>query len=129
MATHVATVARIVWCAITFRLMTQLQPWHFDVADVIVAVAGIEVEHGDSLVDSEHDRVYGDHESDYAKLINRRQFGIGSRRTVYTNVLNRGGLREASPRPVAGVFTRSALAMKHALPFGQHGTFTCERPQ
>ena len=44
--THVATVAGIVWSAITFRLMTQLYPGHLDVADVVIAVAGIEVEHG-----------------------------------------------------------------------------------
>src|SRR6267378_988279 len=47
----VATVARIVWFAIASRLMTQLDPRHLDVADVIIAVAGIEVEHGDSLVE------------------------------------------------------------------------------
>jgi len=54
--TPVATVARIVWFAIASRLMTQLDPRHLDVADVIIAVAGIEVEHGDSLVEIGHDR-------------------------------------------------------------------------
>jgi hypothetical protein len=45
-ATNVATVASIVWFAITSKLMTQLDPRHVDVADVISAIAGIEVEHG-----------------------------------------------------------------------------------
>jgi hypothetical protein len=44
--TKVATDARIVWFAIKSRFMTQLYPRHLDVADVIVTVAGIEVEHG-----------------------------------------------------------------------------------
>jgi hypothetical protein len=44
--TYVAAVARILWFAITSRLMTQLYPRHLDVADVIIAVAGFEVEHG-----------------------------------------------------------------------------------
>jgi hypothetical protein len=55
--THVATIARIVLFAIKARFMTQLYPRHLKVADVIIAVAGIEVEHGDSLVESGHDRV------------------------------------------------------------------------
>ena len=44
--TNVATVARIIRFAITSRLMTRLDPRHLDVADVIIAIAGIEVEHG-----------------------------------------------------------------------------------
>jgi hypothetical protein len=47
--------------------MAQLHPRHIDVADVIITVAGIEVEHGDSLVESGHDRVQRHDESDYAK--------------------------------------------------------------
>jgi hypothetical protein len=44
--THVATVARIIRFAIKSRFMTRLYPRHLDVANVIIAVAGIEVEHG-----------------------------------------------------------------------------------
>ena len=55
--THVATVARIILFAIKSRFMTRLDPRHLDVANVIIAVAGIEVEHGDSPVESGHDRV------------------------------------------------------------------------
>jgi hypothetical protein len=44
--TQVATVARIIWFTVEFRLMTLLYPRHLDIADVIAAVTGIEVEHG-----------------------------------------------------------------------------------
>jgi hypothetical protein len=43
---NVTTGARIVVLAITSRLMTQFYPRHLDVAYVIIAIAGIEVEHG-----------------------------------------------------------------------------------
>jgi hypothetical protein len=43
---NVATVARIVVFALRSGLMTQLYPWHLDVADVIITVAWIEIEHG-----------------------------------------------------------------------------------
>ena len=49
--------------AIKSRLMTQFYPRHLDVADVIVAVAGIEVEHGilssiaDTIASSETTKV------------------------------------------------------------------------
>jgi hypothetical protein len=55
--THVATVAGVVWFAITSMLITSLRPRHLNVANVFIAVAGIEVEHGDSLVKRGHDRV------------------------------------------------------------------------
>jgi hypothetical protein len=53
--THVATVAGIVRFAITSRFMKRLDPRHLDVPDVIVAVAGIEVEHG--MLSSTADRI------------------------------------------------------------------------
>jgi hypothetical protein len=67
-ATNVATVARIVWFAITSRLTLQFNPRHLDVADVIIAVTGIEVEHA-SFVDCARDRA-------------SRDFSIGWRRAM-----------------------------------------------
>jgi hypothetical protein len=47
---------------------------------------------------------------------------------MYAHVLNRGGLGVKEPhRPVVGLFTRGAVAMKQAVPW-HPGTFTCERP-
>jgi hypothetical protein len=43
--TNVATVASILRFAITSMPMTQLYPRHLDVADVVMAITGIEVEH------------------------------------------------------------------------------------
>jgi hypothetical protein len=80
--TNVATVARIVWFAIESRLMTRLYPRHLNVAGVIVAVAGIEVEHG--MLSSMADTIRIDRgaESDYAKPRSQRQSAIGKRRTL-----------------------------------------------
>jgi hypothetical protein len=80
--TRVATAAGIVRFAVTSELITERCPRHLNVADVFIAVAGIEIEHGDSLVERGHDRVQGDDESDYAKPCNRQQFAIGWRRAV-----------------------------------------------
>jgi hypothetical protein len=46
---------------------------------------------------------------------------------MYTHVLNRGALGGTSLSTGDSVFTRSAVAMKHALR-GDRDTFTCERP-
>ena len=80
--THVATVARIIWFAIKSRLMTRVDPRHLNVTDVIIAVAGIEVEHGFPrrwLTRSRHQ----EDESDYAKPLSPRQFAIGRRRILW----------------------------------------------
>jgi hypothetical protein len=65
--TNVATVARIVWFAIKSRLMTQLHPRHLDVADVILTVTWIEVEHGFPSSTANKIAADRDDESDYAK--------------------------------------------------------------
>jgi hypothetical protein len=40
------TTTGIVWIAIKSRLVMPLDPRHLDIADVIIAVVGIELEHG-----------------------------------------------------------------------------------